>query len=250
MSKYRVVSYNVQSWNVSEERKRALVENIKKLNPDLVGLQEVTYEWDSFLNENLGENYYIFGDFRFTNFHEWNEKNSILISKKLFDVIDYKTFWLSETPNVESIAKDCKYPRLCTYAIVEIKSSGKRFAFLNTHLDHISEDGRENEARYLAKFIKTINLPIILTGDFNSMQSQKSYNLINKILDDSKLCFDNPDLSWTWHSYNEPIVEEIIDYIFVNKFIKPLNYFVDKSLYRNKDISDHRAIALDFDFNN
>ena len=243
---YKAVSFNIQSWNVTDLRKEGFVDKIKKLNPDLIGLQEVTYVWDELVNKTFSEDYYVFGDFRFSSYNQHNEKNTVLVRKSIFNVLKTETFWLSDTPHKESIAKDCMYPRVCTYVVLEEKKTKKQFMFLNTHLDHLCDEGRENETRCFVEFIKTLKLPIVLVGDFNSQSFHKSYKLVNELLKDSKMCFENPDLSWTWHTYDENPTEEIIDYIFISEEIEPLKFNVDKNQYKGVDVSDHRAIALEF----
>lgn len=252
MKKFKIVTFNLQSWNISEERKEAVVSKLKSLSADLIGLQEVTPFWNKVVFENFSDEYYIIGDYRLESLEKdpWNEKSPILVKKSLFNVINNKTFWLSSTPEKESIAPECFYPRICTFAQLEIKENNKQFLFANTHLDHKGNVGRENECKYLIEFIKEkLNMPMLLSGDFNSESTDNSYIWITKFLKDSKFCFEPVDLTWTWHSYEKP-VEQIIDYIFINDYIAPISYTVDTDLYKEKDISDHHPVILEFEFKN
>ena len=54
-------------------------------------------------------------------------------------------FWIAEPEKMNipgSKGWDSDYPRVTTWAVMLDKVSGKRFFYMNTHLDHIGRDDR------------------------------------------------------------------------------------------------------------
>jgi endonuclease/exonuclease/phosphatase family metal-dependent hydrolase len=110
------------------------------------------------------------------------------------------------------------------------------------HGYHIPEHKNGNaetlrQMKELAEYIKKLEGPIILTGDFNLLPHSKSLEIINKEL--TNLCIVNKVK--TTRS-NVKTRQEVCDYIFVNDQIK-----VKKFEASDKVVSDHKALILDFD---
>ena len=171
--------------------------------------------------------------------------------KNKFSLIESKTFWLSDTPNIPaSTSWNSRWPRICTYVILKDNQSSKEFAFFNTHLDHKSPEARVGGIKLILSVIKKYNLPTILTGDFNSSFDTDIFKLCS-----SELTYANEkmDKSITFHLFGQPEVLpdyiRNIDYIFVKDMIasdyKVLNDFEDAT-----NISDHYAIQANVDFLN
>ena len=70
-------------------------EIIKSADPDVIGLQEVTKEEYSMLRKQFERTYNIYGEFR-GSFGVTNEACPIMIKKQDINVLDYKTFSLSD----------------------------------------------------------------------------------------------------------------------------------------------------------
>jgi endonuclease/exonuclease/phosphatase family metal-dependent hydrolase len=61
---------------------------------------------------------------------------------------------------------------MVTWALFEVRESGKRFYFFNTHFQHTAQgnEARVNSAKLVAERIGKLpqDVPLILTGDFNA----------------------------------------------------------------------------------
>ncbi len=178
--KVSVVSYNMRvgtandgdnSW---EFRKEATAEMIKTLQPDLIGVQEAMKFQADYIAENCTE-YGCYGVAREDGVAK-GEHMSIFYKKEVFNLLDSFTFWLSETPDVPSLGWDASYKRTATVAFLEHKDSGKKFYFVNTHLDHRGKEAQKNGLLLIVEKIKNLNphgLPLILSGDFNLASYQE-----------------------------------------------------------------------------
>ncbi|WP_437836045.1 RICIN domain-containing protein [Sorangium sp. So ce1153] len=102
------------------------------------------------------------------------EYSAILYSADRFEVGESGTFWLSDTPEVPgSRSWGNFYVRICTWARLVERSSGRGFYVFNTHLDHESQPSRARSVELIADRIakRTHPDPVIFTGDFNVGES-------------------------------------------------------------------------------
>lgn len=241
--KYDNVSDTVNNWN---DRKEAMVDQLKKHDPGIIGMQEVLYGQLEYLDESLPDFEYV-GVGR-DDGKQKGEFSPILYNSKKFALLRSNTFWLSKTPEKVSVGWDAALERICTYALFEDKNSRQKFWVFNTHYDHVGVKARKKSAKLILNKIKKVNtekLPVVLMGDFNLMPQEKPIQLISKKMEDglaiSKL--DNNGPMGTFNAFNvsEPILKRI-DYIFV-KDLEMENYqHIDERLPSAKHISDHLPV--------
>ena len=70
-----------------------------------------------------------------------------------------------------SVGWDASMERICTYGLFEYIKSKEKILVFNTHFDHIGNLARKKSSDLILKRIDNINnenLPVILTGDFQS----------------------------------------------------------------------------------
>ncbi len=99
------------------------------------------------------------------------EYSAIFYNAKKLQLLESKTFWLSETPTVAgSKSWDAAITRIVTWAKFKDIESSKTFFVFNTHFDHIGKVARRESAKLLLKKINEIagNSSVIITGDFNA----------------------------------------------------------------------------------
>lgn len=123
---------------------------INKYKCDIIGTQEVTENMYNDIKKNTN-NYNIIGTPRSKKF--FVERNNILI-KKQYKIVEEKTFWLSDTPNVVGSSKWFSvFPRICTTAIIQLNNKIK-IRVCNSHLDCFTSKAREYELRKLIELIE------------------------------------------------------------------------------------------------
>ena len=165
------------SW---QYRKELVAEVINNYNPDLLGVQECEMIQGDFIRERCPQ-YYFYGVGR--NEDGTGEVQGIFYNKNKFSAMEHGTFWLSETPDIPgSKAEDAALTRNAGWAKLRHLSSGKYFYWFNTHLDRISEKARKFAATLLIEKTNHIceNLPIIITGDFNSIEKSIAWNILTE----------------------------------------------------------------------
>ena len=200
----KIVQFNVQTENgngapfiVRSEMYRKLLDT---LQPDVVGMQEVTTTWRKWLDSYVfNDSYAGVGEPR----ESYGEANPVYYRKDKFELVDSGTFWLSDTPDVPgSKIEKANYARICTWVILKDKVTGTKFIHMNTHLDHNgnnnSTDGntvRKQQMGVILKFAQQYkDLPMFLTGDLNNRRTTgegKTYALIKYISGEST--YKHPD---------------------------------------------------------
>lgn len=95
----------------------------------------------------------------------------IFFKTNRFECIKSGTFWLSATPGVPSkFDKDTVARRICTWARLKDKKTGKCFRYFNTHLDSGSEDARQYGINLILSRVREAEArgeTVFLSGDLN-----------------------------------------------------------------------------------
>lgn len=186
----RVMSFNIRHGkgkdgdNVWEKRKELCVSRITVFKPDLLGLQEALGFQNEFIAKTL-TGYKQLGVGR-DDGKDAGEFSTIFYKAEHFEALDSGTFWLSETPEkIGSKSWDSSLPRIATWAKLKDKANGKELVFINTHFDHIGKVARLEAAKLMRKFAteKGKDLPVVITGDFNTGPGSEPYKALNDKLD-------------------------------------------------------------------
>ena len=243
--RYDNTSDTINNWN---KRKASLASLIQHYDADIVGIQEGLHHQVDYLNNTLNGFSYV-GVGR-DDGQQKGEYSAIFYNSDKFKVLKTNTFWLSETPEKVSVGWDASMERICTYALFENVTSKKQFYVFNTHFDHRGMQARVNSAELIYKKIKEINtsdLPVILMGDLNLTPDTEPILFLKKHLTDamgiSKKPFYGP--IGTFNGFDQDrIMENRIDYIFVNN-IEVLSYtHIDDRMANNMHISDHLPVLM------
>jgi endonuclease/exonuclease/phosphatase family metal-dependent hydrolase len=223
----RVMTYNIRldtpNDGVNQWPKRAdkVIALIQKYNPDIIGVQEALHHQLQDLLRSLPD--YSYCGVGRDDGKEKGEYSAILFRNSQFGVLEQKTFWLSETPEIPgSKSWDAAIARVATTARFFDRKTTTEFTIINTHFDHIGIQAREMSAVYLRKYVQDLTLknrnPIVLMGDFNSLPTESAYASIVatepvQILIDSKPANDS---AGTYCGFQVGGIEcKPIDFIFL-----------------------------------
>lgn len=247
----KVMTYNIRYNNPNDgknswdNRKGLIVNQIGNINPDIIGTQEGLIDQIQYLSKSLS-NYKYIGVGR-DDGKEKGEFTAIFYRKDKYKVISDSTFWLSPTPFKHSVGWDAALERICTFLLLEDINSGKKFWIFNTHLDHIGKVARKESANLILNKIEKLNsklnLPVVLTGDMNSKETDEPIEIFNTRLFDTfyKIKHNQRESNATFNGFNdnEP-AKERIDYIFVNqKRAKVKSHITLTEKIDNRFPSDH-----------
>jgi endonuclease/exonuclease/phosphatase family metal-dependent hydrolase len=239
---------NVLKGTGTNKRAKLFAQQINDNLPDVIGVQEINSNWVKKMDEYLPQ-YDYYGVIRGGDSNEeQSEMNGIFYLKDKFELVDCNTFWISETPEVESKYKDAGCYRICSYVILKNKVTGKAFAHFNTHFDNTSEDAQELGGKLVGEKSKEIvskygDIPVVITGDFNQYSDapgcvaleEKGYKSANKTV-------ENGDNMVTYNGWTKETVGRPIDYIFVNDKFSVNSYRVVTETGAKTNVSDHYMI--------
>jgi len=161
-----------RSWPLRVER---AVRLIRKIDPDVLGMQELTHGQAADLWASLP-------DFEFTGVAREDgsrkgEYAGIFFKTTRFsrDESEGGTFWLSGTPAKPGSATwGNTLPRVATWMRLVDLQTGRGFYVFNTHFDHRHQGSREEAAVLIGRRIdsrKHPEEPVLLLGDFNAVET-------------------------------------------------------------------------------
>ena len=247
----KVMSYNIRLSSANDGtnswiyRCGATIEMLEDQKPDVFGVQEALKDQIDLLEEFAG-NYDYVGVGRDDGKKD-GEYMAIFWNRKAVKLVDWGTFWLSETPEEPSMGWDAACKRTATWALMKDKRSGKRFYFVNTHLDHVGVEARKNGLKLIVDRIAEINpegYPMVLTGDFNMKPSAPELNGLDACMKSARKFASQTDSHATFNNWGKAKGDEIIDYIYYSGFSSCLEYQTITRKYDNrKFISDHYPIT-------
>lgn len=190
----RVMTFNVRlpvatdGENRWEARRALMIETIRRAHPDVVGTQELFGLQGDALVAGL-PGYRWFGRGRRGGGAE-DEHMGVLYRTDALHLIDSGDFWFSDTPDVVgSITWGNLYPRMVTWGLFESRDDGHRFYLFNTHFPYRDEDdaARTRCAQALRERIRALpqDVPVVVTGDFNTGDDSVAHAELSSILVDA-----------------------------------------------------------------
>ena len=239
----KVMSQNVMCWEASPNalfvNRRPLIKRaVLESGADVIGFQEVKPSWTEWLTADLDgfEHYTVYRD------KERPEGTPVYWNPKRVKKLDCGHFWLSETPDTESIGWDANCKRIACWVLFEAVEDGKKFVFVNTHLDHRGENARINGINLVCDFIKKKfnDIPLVLTGDFNATPDSATIKAANGLLCDARTAFGITEFEPTFHGFSE--VNSVIDYIYVSRNVKCTDFKMIKTNHNGTILSDHYGL--------
>lgn len=222
----RVMTFNVRVPVASDgpnrwkNRRNLMAETIRQAHPDVFGTQELHKRQGDYLVGKLPR-YRWFGEGRRGG--DGDEHMGVFYRTDRLTVEQSGNFWLSDTPRVPgSISWGQPYPRMVTWALFRVKASGRQFYYFNTHFPYRAQDeqARTHSAREIVARLKQLppNVPVVLTGDFNTTPAAPAHAILTAQLHDARLTAPTTDgPSATFHNFTG-IPDRRIDWILYRGF--------------------------------
>lgn len=278
--RYDISSHDLMSLEV---RGPHLMEIIKKYDPDSISFCEATNNWMKYLREEMPKlGYSCVGVGRDSGSTggtgNGNEHSPVFYKTDKYDLLESDTFWISDTPEIAGKAWSTSIKRICSYAVLKNKETGVSYAHFGTHLDHQSEEARQNAALVIESYIREVlkkygDIGIVLSGDFNTSMSTTAYLSFTSFLDDSRtLAKEKLVIGSTTNSYrpdgwesssssgNTPTVGtgSPIDYIFLGKNTATVSVYtvvndlftfeLNGKTWHEHPVSDHYGVFCEATF--
>lgn len=246
----KVMSYNIRlgvakdgtnSWKF---RCPATIEMLNAQKPDVFGVQEA-FDFQIAFIEEFARDYKSVGVGREDGKSE-GEHMSIFWNKKRVKLLKWGTFWLSETPDKPSKGWDAACYRTATWALMKDKKTGRKFYFVNTHLDHVGALAQKNGLQLIVDRIDNINpegYPMVLTGDFNIKPTNPALVNLDARMQSTRKIATKTDTHNTFNGWSTAKTDKIIDYIYISGFSGCPEYKTVTEKYAGKAfVSDHYPV--------
>lgn len=263
----RIITFNIRYAATSLEanekpwstRRPLLINQLSsqaaEANTTIIGLQEVLNNQLTDIKSGLGSQWAHIGVGRDDGATQ-GEYGPILYRTDVLKVVYSEVKWLSPTPDVVSFGWGAGSRRIVTTAVFEHIATGKRFIHANTHLDNVSSQARSEGIKVVVSRIKAVQqtygeLPVSLTGDFNSAPNGDAYSTLvglNYVEDlwDLATHVGTNQLTYTGFSQTG---QSRIDYIWIGpKATRPYTAQTIEIVGNYVDgvfISDHRMVVGD-----
>jgi len=238
--------------NAWPHRKALCIDVIQSREPDVICCQEV-------MRDQLAELRAAFADFDWTGMTRDAESrdvpNAIFYRREAFAPISMGGYWLSETPHVPgSSSWSSADVRLANWIRLEERATGRELRVVNTHLDHVSQPARENQARLIAEDTRAFpdECPQLLTGDMNCDAANKAVHTLIEggWRDTYEAVHGTADPGHTFHEFQGPAhASEIgkMDWIFVRGSARILGAEIVTDSRDGRFPSDHYFVTADLE---
>ena len=253
-SEIKVMSYNIRLSSGTEKadsiyhwqhRKEASLNLMHEERPTVFGLQEACPDQMDYMVENLPDYGHI-GVGRDDGKRK-GECMAIFYRKDEVELIDGGTFWLSQTPDQVTKGWDAACFRTCTWAILKKKDTGKKFVYMNTHLDHMGKVAREESIKLIVAKAEELTggkLPVYITADFNSPTTNAIFKPMQEAMLDARVEAPATDDRGTLNCWGTTPPGVVIDHIFYRGAeAQKFEVLRDKN-YGAPYVSDHYPVML------
>ena len=244
--------------NAWPNRKEMVGKWVESESPDVIGLQEALRHQINDI-KIVATAYSEYGVGR-DDGKSRGEHCTILYLKKRFtlDKKDCGTFWFSDTPEkIASKSWGNEIPRICTWARLIHKKTGKGFYLYNVHYDHQSQSSRIEASNLIIERVsnrKQSNEPIILMGDFNAAEKNPAITVFKeeplKLVDTFRVVKPDEKMVKTFHGFRGgSFMGGKIDHVFI--LPKTAKVRSAEIVRFNKDkryLSDHYPVRAKLSF--
>ena len=264
----RVMSFNIRYGTAKDgedawpHRREMVFDVIRDHQPDVIGMQEVLKGQLDQLLRALPE-YKSLGVGRRDGI-TIGEFAPILYRVDRFEVLAHGGFWLSDTPTVPgSTSWGNTIPRICTWAHLRDRRTGRSFYFYDTHLDHRSPPSQQRSAELIAQRIDqhaNPSDPVILVGDFNAAEDTSTIRYLKGEVDRAYETTEGPPPSpqlrdtfrvvhpeatnvGTFNGFRGESSRGKIDYVFVSASVQVISAEIVHDNTNGRYPSDHFPVT-------
>ncbi|HRY97886.1 MAG TPA: endonuclease/exonuclease/phosphatase family protein [Bacteroidales bacterium] len=232
-------------WKLRREEVAGL---IRTYRPDILGVQEGLYAQVEFLDTVL-TGYDYTGVGREDGYRQ-GEFAAILYHKERVQLLDSRTWWLSDTPDTVSVGWDAALERIVTYGKFFALSTGDTFYVFNTHFDHIGQVARERSAELILQIIDGMGImekKIVVMGDLNAGPEERPVAILSSRLEDPRrmngILRSGPE--GTFNAFKQDAtLESRIDYIFVKNLVPKVFQHIPERRSNGLWPSDHLPVLV------
>ncbi|MFC1453499.1 endonuclease/exonuclease/phosphatase family protein [Verrucomicrobiota bacterium] len=162
-------------------------------------------------------------------------------------------YWLSDSPHVTgSKSWESACVRLANWVRLAERETGTEFRVINTHLDHVSQTARENQAKLIVEDTAAYptEYPQILTGDMNCDCTNKAIAVFKACgwLDTYAQIHGTEDPGFTYHEFGGPGYSSEcgkMDWIFAKGTVETVDAEIITDSLNGRFPSDHYFVGAE-----
>ncbi len=230
--------------NAWPNRKANVINYINGAEFDVMCLQEVVTSQYNDIKAGLDSKYTII---HYERQGAGSEGLAIIYNNETFNLVEQNRFWLSATPEIQSLGWGASYYRICVNLLLEHKATGAKIDVYNVHLDHQVETARINGIDLILERAARRDYPLVLAGDFNCNNTSATHAAANAYLKDCQEESPVTEYGMTHQGfvrYENTDEGNAIDFIFVDEANMTPTFFeiIDEYPSDTEFYSDHFAI--------
>lgn len=240
----KVMTYNVRyatapdGENAWPHRREALIDLVRRHDPDVLGVQEALASQVDELSAAL-PTHSVIGVGRDDGVRR-GEYSAIFYRRDKLGLSEGGTKWISDHPDQPgSIGPGAHIPRVFSWGVF-FAAGGGRLLILNAHLDHESPDARLMGTRQMREFADAREtLPTLLMGDYNCSFGDVP---IEHVLADKRFSAAKPKAGpfGTFNAFDPKATDgPMIDHVFTSNEWEVLDAQIDRSAPNGRTPSDH-----------
>lgn len=245
-----IMSFNIRSMNMTENKDENIWENrrdaccamVNYHRPVMMGMQECTKIQRDYIKSRC-RGYESLGRSKSSDSND--EQTAVFYLKDSIAVIDWGTFWLTDTPDQVSKLDGHYHYRTATWVKALHKSSDSVFYHINTHLDNCGNDFRSVELQVVLDFIKNNcdDYPVVMTADWNEHDEHSVFNEMYKTFMNARFTANSTDIGATFNNFGADTDFLRIDHIFYKGFASCSRFAADRQPWSGHTyISDHYPV--------
>lgn len=254
----RVMTFNLRFDNELDgenrwvNRRGVVIQLIERYDPSILGTQEGTPAQLDYLQCRLTGYKMLAGPRPAED--EACQYPTLFYREDAFRNQENGEFWLSLTPGVHRSKNwDSAFPRMMSYGILEDFERNGEMSVIVTHLDHIGQTARLEQARLIRNWQRANHLPCILMGDFNAQPGSSVHQLL---IDDHGGWTDSWETlgkgegveSMTHHDFQGGAGKFRMDWILVTAEFRVLDAFIVRDHLNGRYPSDHFPYVVDLEW--
>ncbi len=257
-SSFKLLNLNVYPTGYAENsvknRYPRLMSLIGKYSPDIICLQDVSPTWLSLMKEGIGETAPLTDKYAFVGIGRNNDDesamNPIFYDKEKYTLVDSNTFWLSETPEWESVGWDGYSRCICTWIRLKDNTSGEEFVVMNAHLDPYGRKAQASAAALIVEKAAEFSLPVIIAGDYQSLSTANAYKRTVEyaFMETSAIAKELGEVGKTVNAAfgNDKEFKKASDFVFTSSGDFDVKYYgLLKDKFDGLEVSSHWAILCE-----
>lgn len=250
----KLISFNIRQSGMAKKdgpdrwakRRDAVLNMIERESPSVLGIQEGLIDQVRYIERGCPQ-FARIGVGR-DDGAQAGEIMAIFYRSDYFELLDWGTFWLSETPSEVSRGWDAVCNRTVTWAQLREKATRKTFYYLNTHFDHQGAEARRESVRLIADFIRDripADATVVAGGDLNSTIDDEIFEPLKALLQVARDIAEPTDRGGTFNGFGSAPGNIVLDHLFCRNV-------ADASLRTLRDdfggtmISDHYPVEFIF----